>query len=97
MHPPITAVVLAAGKGTRMKSSRAKVLHEVFFQPMVHHVLNTIQETGIDRCVVIVGHQRQEVLRVLQRVFDHPGGAERSWGPGTPFSVQKTLAARQTW
>ena len=44
MHPSITAVVLAAGKGTRMKSARAKVLHEVFFRPMLHHVLNTVQE-----------------------------------------------------
>jgi len=82
MHPPITAVVLAAGKGTRMKSSRAKVLHEVFFQPMVHHVLNTIQETGIDRCVVIVGHQRQEVLRVLQGFSIIPVVQEAQLGTG---------------
>ena len=66
MHPSITAVVLAAGKGTRMKSARAKVLHEVFFRPMLHHVLNTVQEAAIDRCAVIVGHQRQEVLGVLE-------------------------------
>jgi len=65
MAPSIIAVVLAAGKGTRMKSSRAKVLHEVFFQPMIHHVLHAVSRTSINRCAVIVGHQRQEVMAAL--------------------------------
>ena len=70
MKQSITAVILAAGKGTRMKSTRAKVLHEVFFRPMLHHVLDAVGAAGVDRCAVIVGHQREEVLRTLgdQRV-----------------------------
>ena len=82
MHPSITAVVLAAGKGTRMKSARAKVLHEVFFRPMLHHVLNTVQEAGIDRCAVIVGHQRQEVLHVLEGFPTTPVVQEEQLGTG---------------
>ncbi len=62
----INAVVLAAGKGTRMKSAQAKVLHEVFFKPMVHHVLDTIKDTGINNCTVIIGHQKEKVKESLK-------------------------------
>jgi len=65
MHPSIIAVVLAAGKGTRMKSTVAKVLHQVFFRPMIHHVLDAVNNTGIDQCAVIVGHQREVVEQAL--------------------------------
>lgn len=66
MKPSITAIVLAAGKGTRMRSSRAKVLHDVFFQPMIHHVLHAVNQASINHCAVIVGHQRQEVMAALE-------------------------------
>ncbi len=61
----INALILAAGKGTRMKSARAKVLHEVFFKPMVHHVLDALQQTDINESVIIVGHQGQKVKESL--------------------------------
>jgi bifunctional UDP-N-acetylglucosamine pyrophosphorylase / glucosamine-1-phosphate N-acetyltransferase len=82
MKPLITAVVLAAGKGTRMKSARAKVLHEVFFRPMIHHVLLAINEAEIDRCAVIIGHQRQEVLQVLDGYPITPVVQEEQLGTG---------------
>ncbi|MCL1980051.1 MAG: NTP transferase domain-containing protein [Proteobacteria bacterium] len=82
MTPSITAVVLAAGKGTRMKSSRAKVLHEVYFRPMLHHVLHTVQQAAIERCAVIVGHQRQEVLRGLDPFMVTPVIQEEQLGTG---------------
>jgi bifunctional UDP-N-acetylglucosamine pyrophosphorylase/glucosamine-1-phosphate N-acetyltransferase len=59
------AVILAAGKGTRMKSGKAKVLHELFFKPMLHHVLDSVAGSGIEQVAVIVGHQRQRVLDSL--------------------------------
>lgn len=61
----LATIILAAGKGTRMKSSKAKVLHEVFYQPMIHHVLKAIEPLKTGKSVVIVGHQRQEVEQVL--------------------------------
>lgn len=82
MTPSIVAVVLAAGKGTRMKSARAKVLHEVFFRPMLHHVLIAVQQAAIERCAVIVGHQRQEVLRVLEPFAITPVIQEEQLGTG---------------
>jgi bifunctional UDP-N-acetylglucosamine pyrophosphorylase/glucosamine-1-phosphate N-acetyltransferase len=61
----IKGVVLAAGKGTRMKSDRAKVLHEVFFAPMLHHVLNAIAPLELLETVVVTGHQADVVEKTL--------------------------------
>jgi bifunctional UDP-N-acetylglucosamine pyrophosphorylase/glucosamine-1-phosphate N-acetyltransferase len=57
----ISAIILAAGKGTRMKSSRAKVLHEVTFQPMIHHVLDAVTPLDLHQIILVTGHQRQSV------------------------------------
>ena len=62
---PLYIVILAAGKGTRMKSAKAKVLHEVFFAPMVHHVLHAVAPLLPTKSIVIVGHQRDEVQKSL--------------------------------
>ena len=55
------AVVLAAGKGTRMKSARPKVLHRIAGREMVCHVLDRLAEMALDRCVVVVGAGAQDV------------------------------------
>ena len=78
----ITAVILAAGKGTRMKSNRAKVLHELFFKPMLHHVLDAVEQTSIDHSTVIIGHQRQEVLDSLTGYSITPVVQEEQLGTG---------------
>ena len=82
MHSNITAVILAAGKGTRMKSARAKVLHEVFFKPMLHHVLDSIAQTGTRQMAVIVGHQRREVLESVAEYPHTPVVQEKQLGTG---------------
>jgi bifunctional UDP-N-acetylglucosamine pyrophosphorylase/glucosamine-1-phosphate N-acetyltransferase len=58
----IDAVVMAAGKGTRMKSDLAKVLHPVAGRPLIAHVLATARAAGIGRIVAVVGHQRDRVM-----------------------------------
>ncbi len=58
-------VVLAAGKGTRMKSALAKVLHRVAGVPMIDHVLDTAAALGPSSTTIVVGHQADEVRRVL--------------------------------
>lgn len=80
--PNITAVILAAGKGTRMKSGNAKVLHELFFKPMLHHVLDTVTQTEIDHTAVIVGHQRQKVLDSLAGYTFTPVFQDEQLGTG---------------
>lgn len=67
-------LVLAAGKGTRMKSSMAKVLHHVYFAPMIHHLLDAVKLLQADQQIVVVGHQEEQVKSSLQDydvVFAH--------------------------
>jgi bifunctional UDP-N-acetylglucosamine pyrophosphorylase/glucosamine-1-phosphate N-acetyltransferase len=60
-RPQVDAVVLAAGKGTRMKSDKPKVLHELAGRSLLDHVLDTARRAGVDRTVVVVGHQADRV------------------------------------
>ncbi|NWJ94665.1 MAG: bifunctional UDP-N-acetylglucosamine diphosphorylase/glucosamine-1-phosphate N-acetyltransferase GlmU [Chloroflexi bacterium] len=59
----IAAVVLAAGKGTRMRSNLPKVLHPLLAEPMINQVLRTLREAGVppERTVVVVGHEAELV------------------------------------
>lgn len=57
----LAVVILAAGKGTRMQSDRAKVLHTLASRPLLIHVLDTVETLGPQRVVVVVGHQAEEV------------------------------------
>lgn len=57
----LAAVILAAGKGTRMKSERAKVLHEIAGQPLLFYPLFAAKEAGFEKIAIVVGHQGEEV------------------------------------
>lgn len=54
-------VILAAGEGTRMKSSLPKVLHPVCGRPMVRYVLDTVKSLKAARVIVVLGHQHEKV------------------------------------
>jgi len=59
------AIILAAGNGTRMKSARAKVLHEVAGQPMLCHVVDLVLRLSVERTCVIIGHQADAVKSAI--------------------------------
>jgi len=61
-HTDVAAVVLAAGMGKRMHSDLAKVLHRVVGRPLLAHVLDALDELGVGRTVVVIGHQRDRVM-----------------------------------
>jgi bifunctional UDP-N-acetylglucosamine pyrophosphorylase/glucosamine-1-phosphate N-acetyltransferase len=65
---PLSAVVLAAGEGTRMRSQRPKPLHKLCGRPLVLHVLDALAELAVDRVVVVVGHRGEWVTKTL---IDH--------------------------
>jgi bifunctional UDP-N-acetylglucosamine pyrophosphorylase/glucosamine-1-phosphate N-acetyltransferase len=61
----LSAVVLAAGEGTRMRSSRPKPLHRLCGRPMVLHVLDALAELSVSQVVVVVGHRADWVTKTL--------------------------------
>lgn len=66
METPVTIIILAAGLGTRMKSKKAKVLHEAGGKPLVEHVVDTaLALTHPERVFVVVGRQAEEVQKAL--------------------------------
>ncbi len=62
--PPLAVVIIAAGKGTRMRSPLAKVLHRLAGRPLLTHVLDVALALAPQRLVVVVGHQAETVRQV---------------------------------
>ncbi|HEX9884680.1 MAG TPA: bifunctional UDP-N-acetylglucosamine diphosphorylase/glucosamine-1-phosphate N-acetyltransferase GlmU [Desulfobaccales bacterium] len=96
----ITAVVLAAGQGTRMKSSRPKVLHEILGRPMVAYLLDTLKDLGVQDIVAVVGYQADKVQEALKDygarfVVQEPqlgtGHAVQVAMPAVPHGVKTVL------
>lgn len=69
MEAPV-ALVLAAGKSTRMKSAVPKVLHPVCGRPMIEYVLDAARQAGVGRIVAIVGHAADQVRAALAGMPD---------------------------
>ena len=63
-----SALILAAGAGTRMKSSKPKVAHQIFGKPLVRWVVDAAHAAGIDSVVGVVGHGREQVEPLLTDV-----------------------------
>jgi bifunctional N-acetylglucosamine-1-phosphate-uridyltransferase/glucosamine-1-phosphate-acetyltransferase GlmU-like protein len=70
------AIVLAAGKGTRMKSDLPKVLHPICGRPMLYYPLRQLQELGAKKTIVVVGHKAEEVKGAFKK-----GPSGRELGP----------------
>lgn len=62
----LAAVILAAGKGTRMKSGLPKVMHKICGQPMVSYILKAAKGAGIERIIMVVGYQGEPVAQAFQ-------------------------------
>ncbi|EOH94091.1 bifunctional UDP-N-acetylglucosamine diphosphorylase/glucosamine-1-phosphate N-acetyltransferase GlmU [Enterococcus villorum] len=71
------AIILAAGKGTRMKSKLYKVLHPVSGKPMVEHIINRVSETNPDQIITIVGHGAEQVKAQLGERSEYALQAEQ--------------------
>jgi bifunctional UDP-N-acetylglucosamine pyrophosphorylase / glucosamine-1-phosphate N-acetyltransferase len=65
----LSAVVLCAGKGTRMNSTRAKVLHPLLGKPLAWYPISRAFELGASNVVAVVGHQSDEVMQVFSQAF----------------------------
>ena len=61
----VMAIIMAAGKGTRMKTNKAKCVHKIMDKELVRRVYDLTQKCGIDDVVTVVGHKREQVMKVL--------------------------------
>ncbi|WP_035240355.1 sugar phosphate nucleotidyltransferase [Desulfobacter vibrioformis] len=97
----IAVIILAAGKGSRMKSDLAKVLHKVAGKSMIHHVIEAALPVASGHIHVVVGHQaeqvRKDVLKkhnvyfALQKELLGTGDAVRAALPGVDACIQHVV------
>ncbi|HKV53867.1 MAG TPA: bifunctional UDP-N-acetylglucosamine diphosphorylase/glucosamine-1-phosphate N-acetyltransferase GlmU [Candidatus Binataceae bacterium] len=95
MEPPLAAIILAAGLGTRMRSERAKVLHELAGEPIIARALRAFAANRPQPLILVVGHQAGEVEAAAQRAFDSKGlqTALQASQRGTGDAARIALAA----
>jgi bifunctional UDP-N-acetylglucosamine pyrophosphorylase / glucosamine-1-phosphate N-acetyltransferase len=90
---PAAVVVLAAGEGTRMRSSTPKVLHEVGGRSLLGHVLAAAQVLDAEHLLVVVGHGRDQVVEHLKVIAPEALSAVQAEQLGTGHAVRIALAA----
>ncbi|WP_313543663.1 bifunctional UDP-N-acetylglucosamine diphosphorylase/glucosamine-1-phosphate N-acetyltransferase GlmU [Leifsonia aquatica] len=89
----LAIVVLAAGQGTRMKSSTPKLLHELGGIPIVGHVLATARELDAAHVVAVVRHERDRVAAVIEADLPEAVIVDQDEVPGTGRAVEQAVAA----
>jgi bifunctional UDP-N-acetylglucosamine pyrophosphorylase/glucosamine-1-phosphate N-acetyltransferase len=85
------ALILAAGKGTRMKSGRCKVLHLVAGRPMISYVLEAVTSAGIKKIALVVGHQCDEVVKSVNMLDVEFALQEPQLGTGHAVAAANSL------
>ena len=92
MNKQIKAVILAAGKGTRMKSNTPKVLHKIFEKPLLGYVLDNVKNI-VNEAFVIVGHHAEEVTAYVENNYSSAKTVLQSPQLGTGHAVSMVCPA----
>lgn len=92
LDPSLAVVILAAGQGTRMKSTLPKVLHRIGGRPLVGHVLDTARDLAPAHVVVVVRHERDQVAEAVLGVSPEVVVVDQDEIPGTGRAVEIALA-----
>ncbi len=87
------AIILAAGKGTRMKSDLPKVLHKIGNAPLIAHVIASIRQTELDKLIAIVGHEAEMVAKAVDEIYDDAFIVTQTDQLGTAHAVLQALPA----
>lgn len=90
MNDSVVIIILAAGKGTRMKSDKAKVLHLVSGRPMIMHVVETAAMVSGKEIIIVIGHQAESVRNVVSEKADVKYALQMEQN-GTGHAVQCAL------
>ena len=96
MSEQVTAIVLAAGAGTRMRSHRAKVLHELAGRSMIAYSLIAVREVGVTQTIAVVGHDRDQVSAAITELDPDVLLAVQEDQRGTGHAVQVALDALES-
>ncbi len=88
----LKSIILAAGKGTRMKSDKPKVLHEIFNKALLGYVVEAVNNTGLaDENIIIVGHQAETVKEYIESGYKNAKTVLQSPQLGTGHAVSMAL------
>lgn len=82
----VTALILAAGEGKRMKSGQAKVIHRLCGKAMIEWVYEAARDAGVDKCVAIVGHLAEQIMEYMGDKVEYVLQEQRL---GTGHAVQQ--------
>ncbi len=83
-----SAIILAAGKGTRMKSEMPKVMHPILSEPMIVHITSHLKKVHVDQNIVVIGHQGEVIQDCLKDSVSYAWQKEQL---GTGHAVLQTL------
>ena len=86
------ALILAAGKGTRMRSAQAKVLQPVGGKAMIVHLLETLQELTLERTAVVFGYQGEQLRACIEPAWPQVQWIAQTEQRGTGHAVQMAMA-----
>jgi bifunctional UDP-N-acetylglucosamine pyrophosphorylase/glucosamine-1-phosphate N-acetyltransferase len=92
--PSTRVVLLAAGHGKRMKSSKSKVLHEVLGKPILGRILTAVDAMNIEHVYVIIGHAAEQVTAYVESTPPHTPHSLHLQSPqlGTGHALQRHSA-----
>jgi bifunctional UDP-N-acetylglucosamine pyrophosphorylase/glucosamine-1-phosphate N-acetyltransferase len=85
----VKAIILAAGKGTRFKSEKPKVLHEILGKPMIFYVKEAVSWINPQELIIVVGHKKEQVINSIQ--CEGCKFVEQKEQLGTGHAVRETL------
>ncbi len=86
-----STLIMAAGKGTRMKSDLAKVLHKINNRPMVHYIIDLAKDINSERIILIIGHQKNLVIEACKDSEVEFAIQDQQLGTGHAVSMTRDL------
>lgn len=87
------AIVLAAGKGTRMQSSKNKVMHSLLHKPIIGHVIDHLEEIDVEKTIVVTGYRSEEIKDYLKDRVEYATQDEQI-GTGDAVAKVKQLESK---
>lgn len=91
----VTAILLAAGHGTRMKSDLIKIMHPIAGKPMIGHAVDNVRRAGLDDIVVVVGYQQEKIRAYLGDQVTYAVQGEQLGTGHAVLEAEEQIDARQ--